>query len=226
MKKFFGLLLMMMMISSTTFAMRFYWPVKIGLIGFAMQSPYHGFVIEGATKNDGEPYYEKDRNPQLTTYKKGNARFDYGDDALYCNYDFETKNDSSEAIKFGGKDNYILSRGTLDKEIIKIDSDEGITFYVIYHENGGAHFHIMGNRGGDNWRVYVDSKKISENLFEGKDEYKLPGGVVYMKPKSKDDMIIFPYCRYSDYDNMEGEIRLKWDASTQNFDVKKVIYTK
>ena len=51
-------MVMLLAISSTSFAMSFSQPVDIGGIGFPVQSPYHGYIVKNATKNNGESYYE------------------------------------------------------------------------------------------------------------------------------------------------------------------------
>ena len=109
MRKFFTLMFVILVMSSTCcFAMTFSQPVEIGGIGFPVQSPYHGYIVKNATQNDGESYYENSNliKTPIYTYKKGIAQWGNDEAALYCDYVFKS-NDSS--IKFGGKNNYIIS---------------------------------------------------------------------------------------------------------------------
>lgn len=227
MKKFFGVTLAALLISSTSFAMKFSPPVEIGAVGFPVQAPYSGFIIDGADKNTGKPYNEPDqtyKGKPLKTYEKGVATFGKGKDALFCEYDFNAE-DYLHSIKFGGRNNYVLALEMSFKDILKINSDENLTLYVFYHEYCTSHLNIIGCKNGA-WINYLDSRNISAEYFDGNDGYKMDGSVVYEKPKSAGNTIIIPYHRWHwEGDSPpEGELRLKWNAATQFFDIEKIIY--
>ena len=228
MKKFFGVIFSLLFMTNSAVAMTFSQPVEIGTVGFPVQAPYHGFIIDGATTNTGTPYNETEftyKGKPLQTYTKGVATFGNGNDALFCYYDFTT-GDYINAIKFGGKNNYVLSRTGTDKDILKIENDGGITLYVVYHNYCVSHLNIIGRQKDGKWVNYIDSKEISKNYFSGKDAYKEDGGVIYEKPISSGDTIIIPYYRWhwEGRSEHEGEIRLKWDDAAQWFGIEKIIY--
>jgi hypothetical protein len=228
MKKFLGIIFALLAFTNSVSAMIFSQPVEIGKIGFPVQAPYHGFIVDGATSNTGTPYNETEftyNDAPLQTYVKGVATFGDDTDALFCEYDFNS-NDFSTSLKFGGRDNYVLNRTGTFKDILKIDSDLGLTFYVIYHEYCGSHLNIIGKQKSGKWVNYIDSKKISDMHFSGKDGYKEDGGVIYEKPICNDDTIIIPYHRWywKGISETEGEIRLKWDNAAQWFGIEKIIY--
>ncbi|MBR1645440.1 MAG: hypothetical protein IJ685_01560 [Selenomonadaceae bacterium] len=226
MKKFFvGVVLSVLLAAQSAFAMTFQQPVKLGRIGFPVQAPFHGYIIEGATQNDGKAYQEnyKRRNGEyLTTYTQGIARFA----DLYCKYEFGKKIFSMD---FGGKNNFILTQDGSDKEIFSIGNDAGIKLYVIYHTYCVTDLKILGTRKDDKWVVYIDSKKISDKYFGGKDAYKLAGGVLYEVPTCAGDTLIVQYRRWHWSTNggisePEGEFRFKWDDNAQWFGVEQVVY--
>ena len=228
MKKFLGATFAALLISNSALAMQFSQPVQIGQIGFPVQSPYNGFIITGATENTGKPHIEeghflKDGTP-LKTYAKGVATFGNSKDALYCDYDFETE-DFLNSIKFGGKNNYVLSSDMSFKEIFKIDSDENLTLYVFYHNYCTTHLNIIGFNDGA-WQNYIDSKKVSEMYFDGNDGYKMDGSVIYDKPTCEFDRIIIPYRRWhwDEESATEGVIVLTWDAAMQWFSINQIKY--
>ena len=228
MKKIFvlGVVLSVLFVAQSAFAMTFQQPVKIGKIGFPVQAPYHGYIVEGATQNDGKAYQEnyKRRNGEsLTTYTQGVARF--GD--LYCKYEFG-KN-FSESMSFGGKNDFVLMQNGTFKEIFSIGNDAGIKFYAIYHIYCVTDLKILGTRKDGKWVVYIDSKKISDKYFGGKDSYKLDGGVLYEVPTCAGDTLIVQYRRWHWSTNggisePEGEFRFKWDDKAQWFGVEQVVY--
>ena len=124
-KKFFVIVMLsVLFVAQTAFAMTFQQPVKIGEIGFPAQAPYHGFIIEGATSNDGTPFREEVGD--VITYKIGTARFG----ELVCKYDFDA--DYLDVMDFGGADDLVLSHNASFKDIFRIDGD-GLTLYVLYH---------------------------------------------------------------------------------------------
>ena len=129
MKKFLiGVIFIVILAVNVAFAENFSNIVKIGEIGAQMQSPYHGFIVEGANFNDGEPFIENfERNGvKIKTYRHGMAKF--GD--LYCKYNFDDK--FGEELLFGGENNLFLKLNGTYKEIFRIDGKTR-TFYAIYH---------------------------------------------------------------------------------------------
>ena len=216
----------------TTQPMKFSQPVQIGQIGFPVQAPFHGFIVKGTSYNSGTPYFERlkdrDGNP-IKTYASGIAKWGNNIDALFCNYNYNSGKFST-SLKFGGEKNYVLTRDGSYNEILKIDANNGIALYVIYHEYCTSHLNIIGRQKDGKWVNYIDSKKVSDMYFNGKDAYKEDGGVIYEIPKCRGDTIIIPYGRFQwnikkqGYSGAEGEIRLKWDDKAQWFGIEKVVY--
>ena len=236
MKKIFvAVVLSVLFVAQTALAMTFQPPVKIGRIGFPVQAPYHGLIVDGATSNDGTLYRESTpyRDKQgyitsITTYTKGTARFGDGANALWCRYNFEQKNSADCFIKFGGANDFVLTQNITDKEIFQIDNDADLALYASYHIYCVTDLKILGKRG-DKWVVYLDSKKLSEKYFGGKDGYKLDGGVLYDVPTCAGDTIVVTWRRWHWYNNggisePEGEFRFKWDDAAQWFAVEQIIY--
>ncbi len=200
--------------------MNFSQPVKIGCIGHYFQSPYEGLPIGGESYNSGKPHTERSGLGNAKTYEVGIARFGNDSDALYCYYNYQ-----DDSIKFGGKDNHVLSTGKGYSEIYKIDSDEGLTLYVIDTTRFGG-FNIVGRQKNGDWFSYVDGKLITDKFFNGKMAYNAIGGVLYGKVKVKDDTIIIPYWYQLDegIEQYKGELRFKWDDAAQCFDIEKIVY--
>ena len=219
------------MIAANCFAMTFSQPVKLGYIGYTSQPSYKCLPIANATYNDGitenEPVskmYFRDLNidpnsMNVKTYLKGVA----GWDELFCEYDI-TKNYNK--LKFGGKKNYILTTDSTSKKILKIDNDKRMKFYVLYHNYCVSHLHILGKQKNGKWVVYIDSKKLSNKYFGGKDAYKEDGGVIYDEPTCREDSIVVTYRRWhwKGTSKPEGEFRFKWDESAQWFGVEHIVY--
>lgn len=223
MKKFFFPLVVFLIISSNCFAVTFSQPIKIGEIGFPLQAPYHGFVVDGATRNEGSAYNEnRERNGKpLTTYTNGVACFG----VLYCKYNFKGKNSSNSMI-FGGRNDFILTQDSSYKEIFSIDNEVGIKLYVIYHIYCVTDLKIIGTQKNGKWVVYIDSKKLSDKYFDGKDAYKEDGGIIYDRPICRDNSIVVTYRRWhwKGMSEPEGEFRFKWDDSAQWFGVEQIVY--
>ena len=228
MKKFFVLLILLLMIAPNCFAMTFSQPVKIGGIGFPIQSPYHGFIVNGASYNNGTYYIEKPNSingikEDFKTYIKGIACFGNGDNALYCDYNFNAT-DHNNAIKFGGNDNYIIFTESLYKTIYRIDTDEGLTIYSIVSISGVEQINIIGRQKDGKWVSYIDSEILTNKYFGGKQAYKSSDGVHYSLLQVKNDTIIIPYKYQLHKVVTEGEFRFKWDDNAQWFGVEQVVY--
>lgn len=219
MKKIFGLTLMLLMMSANCFAMIFSQPAKIGSIGH-YRDPYGGMPISGESYNSGKRH-TTDGN--ATTYEVGIARFGDGENALYCSYNWNNWKDGY--LKFGGKDNYVISLGVGLRYIYRIDSDEGLTLYVLLFSG----CNIIGRQKNGQWFSYVDSDVLRDKYFNGKIAANrfTSEGVVYEEDKVtvKGDTIIIPYLYRTDqHITTNGELRFKWDDKAKWFGVEKITY--
>ncbi len=223
MKKFYALLLAtFFLFSPNAFAMTFTETVKIGTVGFPNQAPYSGFIITGETHNTGAAHIEPADNAK--TYVKGVARFDNGEGALFCNYDFNAK-DFTRSMTFGGENDVAVTLNGEYKDIFKIKNSANLPIYALYHNYCVTELNIIGKRNGK-WVRYINSKDISKRYFGGKDAYKEDGGIMYGKPVSKGDSIIIEYWRWhwGGESKPEGEFRLKWDEKAMWFGIEQVKY--
>lgn len=221
MKKILGLTLMLIFIASNCLAMTFSQPEKIGGIGFPVQTPYRYYLVNGASYNSGTPYTEQ-YNGKIT-YKEGIAVFGNGEKALYCQYVHALN--WKYAFKFGGKNNYVIAIDSQYKKIYKIDTDEGLTLYLIERNSGSERINIIGRQKDGKWVSYIDSEKLSQIYFEGKEAYKSNDGVHYYSPQVKSDSIVIPYKFQLNHNIINsGEFRFKWDEAAQWFGIEKVDY--
>lgn len=226
MKKIFFTLFALTIFSTDCFAMTFSQPVKIGGIGFRIQAPYHGYEVDGATKNNGESYFENGKliKTPFYTYTKGIAQWGTGNNALFCNYLRSTKENGS-FIKFGGKNNYVVSLESQYKKIYKIDTNEGLTLYSIVRISGTERINIIGRQKNGKWVSYVDSETLTNKYFSGKQAYKAHDGVHYGEPLVQKDTIVIPYKYQLQFRvAAEGEFRFKWDDAAQWFGIEQVVY--
>ena len=226
MKKIFVLIVLLLTISSQCFAMNFFEPVKIGSIGFPVQAPYHYYVVKGASYNSGKPYLETSPliSERISTYEKGIAVFGTGENALYCDYIYNP-NVHENVIKFGGKNNYIISTDSLYKHISKINTNEGLTLYSIVRMSGSERINIIGRQNDGKWVSYVDSRILSDRYFGGEESYKAADGVHYSEPYFQNDTIIIPYKYQLKFEiAAKGEFRFKWDDKAQWFGIEQVVY--
>lgn len=225
MKKFLGLLVMMLMIASNCLAMTFSQPIKLGRFYTQIQRA-SGFHIEGASSNKGTRYDEVAKYIKDYGWNKGLATFGEGIDALYIHYDYE--NDKMpKGTRFGGKSisNTVGIGVWHDGTITQIKGSNDRIFYSVRFFYCTSHLHILGKNKDGKWVEYIDSKKISDRYFGGKDEYKLPDGVIYEEPSCQGDTIVVQYSRYKSFRKpMEGEFRFKWNEAAQWFGVEQVIY--
>ena len=220
------------MISSNCFAMTFSQPVEIGEIGIGVQSPYGGIYIKGASFNNGK-YYTKWREDGKN-YDNGMACFGNDTDSLYFHYNYDLipwankKTNYVESSRFGDKDksNTVYVPIGAYGNILKIKTNERITFYSIRFEYCVTHLTIIGKRKDGKWIKYIDSKNISKNYFGGKDSYKEDGGIMYKQPICQNDEIIVQYYRWhwKGTSVPEGEFRFKWNDSAQWFGIEQVVY--
>ena len=231
MKKFLlSVVLSVLFVVNSAFAMTFQQPVKIGSIGFPAQAPYNGYLVEGATFNDGNPFTEEfERNGEpIKTFTKGTAQFSAGTNALWCKYNYTSQGTADDFIIFGGRNDFVLTTDASYKEVFKIDGDT-LTLYAIYHNYCVTDLKILGKQQRGKWVIFIDSKKISNKYFDGKDSYKEDGGVLYDVPTCAGDTLIVKYRRWhwsesGGISDPEGEFRFKWDERAQSFGVEQIVY--
>lgn len=205
-----------MMVMGGAEAMRFSQPVEIGSIGYAHRSPWNGVFVHGASLNNGRIVKEKNTTSKTPYYDLGIARFGNGDDALYCRYDFPSK------MEFGGKDSFILSSDIGMKIIHKVESDSGLTLYILF-ENWYQSWHtlVIGRNEFGKWATYIDTNKFYGIYFPRPSDYH-DTIVRYNKGfYCEGDTLIIPY---GSRNNGDGEFRFKWDDSAQWFGIEQVVY--
>ena len=226
MKRFSVLLITLMMIASNCFAMTFSQPIKLGRFYTQIQRS-SGFHAEGASSNKGTRYDKVAKYIKNYGWDKGLATFGEGIDALYIYYDYE--NDKMpRGTRFGGKDisNTVGIGVWHDGTIMQIKGSNNMTFYSVRFSYCTSHLHIIGKNKDGKWVEYIDSKKLSDKYFGGKDSYKEDGGVIYDVPTCVGDKIIVTYRRWywKGTSEPEGEFRFKWDDKAQWFGVEQIIY--
>ncbi|MBR3747159.1 MAG: hypothetical protein IKN27_09395, partial [Selenomonadaceae bacterium] len=209
-----------------------------------------GMNIRGATENNGDFYrrqyndktiiYDGSGKNGAVLYGKGVARCGNGIDALYAHYDaYNIRND--DKIHFGDKNikNTIPIRAFIfGEEIFKIDTDSGITFYLIHtsydlpDENWWT---LIGRRKDGVWIKYFESDAVTEKYF-GKSARGGHGNVwdgtsiCCNDFKIVGNTITIEYSRYHRNAGKRGqfikagEFRFKWDEAAQWFGVEQVVY--
>ena len=218
MKKIFDFIFVIFIMSSNCLAMTFSQPVNIGRVGLPEQAPYHGFIIEGATYNNGSSYNEKPK-----TYVKGVARFGNGSDALYCKYNFERG--GNMYISYGGQNNYIVKLGSECRFLQKINTDEGLTLYILHYGYKYSHVAIIGRRKDGSWIKYIDTENINKVYYSGESNKNFLGyweRPHYTNIYCTGDTIIMHYEWIGK--DIKGEFRLKWDDKAQWFAIEQIIY--
>ena len=211
----------------TATAMTFFQPVKIGMVS---GTPQGGFVIEGASYNNGTYY----KNSQL--YEKGIAFFGNGDKSLYVHYDCSQKVNHNYweiySPKFGDKN----AKKTVSLEagegysvtIYQINNDSGIILYLLRGDGsvaGTTNYVLLGRRSDDVVFVkYFDTRDVNKNYFGEK--LNLSTTPWYTKFYCQGSTMIIEYNRnYIQQGYIkEGEFRFKWDEAAQWFDVEQVVY--
>ena len=230
--KKFGLMLVMFavmfLLSENASAITFSQPVKIGYAGIHDYQRVGGYYIEGATYNDGNVIHNGDKK----TYGKGIARWGEGKDALYCEYEYKNQ---GGGLKFGGKNDYLLNE-SLKREISKIDTDEGMTLYLLYYKyKQFTNLDVLGCRKDGSWVKYIDMDSIVEKYF-GKNPRNIDVvcGTEGWENKDinnyitcKNNMIVISYHVFANNPRRKiesGEFRFKWNDAAQWFGVEKVVY--
>ena len=218
-KNILGLILCLTLFSSTSFAMIFSQPVEIGSIGWPVRSSWNGIFVNGASYNDG--HLVNTTSQGYSYYDKGIARFGDGENALYCRYKYGV-----DGLEFGGKEQFICTLSTSTYNISRIDSNEGITLYVLkdewYQSNSIV---IIGRLKNGKWVKYVDTTDYIEKYFSSLKDYAgasyYANTPKYNKVSCENDTVIIYYESGLDGD---GEFRFKWDDKAQWFGIEKVVY--
>lgn len=245
MKKFLlGVVMSVLFVAQSAFAMTFQQPVEIGNVG---GTPVGGFVINGATKNDGELFRMRDgktidsKTYRGTVYGKGIARFGDGDDALYMHYDCSKERTiqyvDAYSPKFGDKDakrTVSLMAGEDDfVQIYRIQNDSDITLYLLRDRgsvDGTTIYVLLGRRSDGVFVKYFDMEDINIQYFGlKKNKYGTTRGMhnpCYESCRCEGDTIIIDYGHYRGRSGYvkEGEFRFKWDETAQWFGVEQVKY--
>ena len=228
MKKFLGLLLMLMMIASNCLAMTFSQPVKIGSIGL-INAP--GFSFNDVTHNNGTKIESRRAG---NYFSQGVARFGNGDDVLFFHYKQGTREKRyNDMITAFGSENI---RNTVNitikmPRIYKINSDNGVTFYLIEDGNDLAEedrYTLIGKKKDGTFVEYFDTDKIRKRYFGQQWQ-----GIWFKDIKCQGNQMIIHYERntqgkgftsiYNKADEF-GEFRFKWDDKAQWFGVEQVVY--
>lgn len=245
MKKAVILIVLILMMSPNCFAMTFSQPLKTGFSIITTQVG-GGMIIENATQNNGD-FYKKEYKGKITIfdgkngkphYGKGVARWGNEKDALFVHYNYYSKHDK---VHFGGQDikNTVpISSVVFGEEIFKIDTDEGITFYMIhtsYDLPDETWWTLIGRRKDDVWVKYFDSDSVTKKYFgesarAGRANVWSGQSICCDDFRVNGNTIIIEYSRF--HKNLgqrgklvkEGAFRFKWDDKAQWFGVEQVVY--
>ena len=231
--------------------MTFSQPVKTGFGLWFLQGG-GGIAVQNATENNGSFYsreyngkkiiYDGSRKSGSVRYGKGVARWGNGSDALYAHYD--AYNISKDGyIHFGDKNikNTIpISAFIFGEEIFKINTNEGITFYMIhtsYDLPDETWWTLIGRRKDGVWVKYFDSDFVTKKYFgesarAGRANVWSGQSICCDNFRVNDNTIVIEYSRYHNHKNSgqrgnlikEGEFRFKWNDSAQWFGVEQVVY--
>ena len=228
MKRFVVFLMLMIALSSTSFAMIFSQPVKVGTI---VASNLGGFAFRDGVYNSGSLSSNAGRRE---VYSSGIARFSDGSDALYFHYkwgDIQHRYENT-IMRFGDKDitNSILVN-LMVSDVFKINNDRNFALYLIHdyydlpEENG---YIVIGKQKDGKWVKYFDTDSVTRTYF-GNTGYAVwtNNSIYYQKVSTKNNLIIIPYQRYNTVNKKyysEGEFRFKWDEAAQWFGVEQVVY--
>ena len=234
MRKFLGLLIMLMMIASSCLAMTFSQPVEVGNF---VAANIGGFLFKSVSENNGTLV----KNGRKGVYERGIARFGNGSDALFFHYKNGTseKRFSDYIMAFGSDNiNNTVNVNVMIPKLYKINSDKGITFYLIrdsYDLPDEIWWTLIGRRKDGVWVKYFDSDSVTVKYFG---EFARAGRGNVWEGKSiccenfrvNGDTIVIEYSRYHKNINKrgelvkEGEFRFKWDDKAQWFSVERIIY--
>ena len=245
MNKILLVTLMLVMTASNCLAMTFSQPVKTGFSVWWLQGG-GGINVQNATENNGNFYSREYNNKKIIydgsgkngsiRYGKGIAYWGNGIDAIYAHYNaYNIINDDN--IHFGDKDinNTIPIRASIfGEEIFKIETDEGITFYMIhtsYDLPDQTWWTLIGRRKDGVWVKYFESLDVTKKYFGKQGNVWEGKSICCDNFRVNDNNIVIEYSRYNktSYEQRgkiikEGEFRFKWDESAQWFGVEHIIY--
>lgn len=214
MKQFFGLVLSMcLLFSGNCFAMQFSQPIEIGQIGVIQVGG--GILVDNAFYNNGSRYNKKNDTDR---YGKGIAGFGEKNNALYVHYDYYNERD---IFYFGDKDkNNTIEDKFLHFKLYKINTNEGITIYLLYKSYGSeANYLIIGKRADGRFVKYIDTNELSQRYFGWNGKSISP--IIYPKLYTQNDILVIEYQRYGNKQLIKGKFYFKWDDNAQWFGVKQ-----
>lgn len=200
MKKFFGAIFAALIISNSALAMNFSQAVKIGEVG---ENPYEDkkiFLVKGADYNGG-----------------GVARWG----KLFCRYDGN--------LNFGGENNFIFKDNYNWREIVQINSDEGLTVYLLYYRKiFSTSLEILWRRNDNTWQN-ISLDDMSKNFFG--ENVSLTFGAkdwaaheFFKSLSCEGDNILIPYYINPYEKNQKfGNFKLTWDDAAQDFCVENIL---
>ncbi|WP_407398485.1 hypothetical protein [Anaerovibrio sp.] len=215
-----GILIGFITMYSSAFAMSFSEPIEIGSFRLQQAGPEAGgYVIKGATENNGEYFTKYNPNNKLS-FSRGVAKYGTDDKALYIHY---AQNTYHAVAKVGGKNvSNTFEVADLTQDIYKIESDEGQVIYALLFWYGPErNYTIIGCQPDGKFVRYVDTAEITKRYFGWNKEGAAP--IVYEKLAVKGDTITLYYASHLSKYN-PGEFRFKWDDKAQWFSVEQVVY--
>lgn len=216
MKKLFSLVLMLATVlvisaAASCFAMQFSQPVKIGASS-CNHNMGGGHYIEGATKINASQYYNTSKK-RYTGYDKGYATFDGGN--LYIHYDGATVG----KVRVGASDKSNTIQTTCGP-IYRINTDRGITLYLLPGEDEGIAFTLIGKREDGRYVKYVDGDAIYRTYYNQYYSFLNTFEV-------KGDSIIVRYGISDAINNIpELIVKLKWDEAAKWFSYERIDSTQ
>ena len=226
MKKFLGLLVMLMMIASNCLAMTFSQPVEIG--NFVAVN-VGGFSFRSVSENNGTLV----KNGRKGVYERGIARFGNDSDALFFHYKNGTlEKRYSDYIMAFGSDNIknTVNVNVMTPKIYKINSDNGITFYLIkdgYDLPEENCFTLIGRRKDGVWVKYFETVQVTDKYFGKPPKVWSANSIWCDNFKLAGDTMVIEYQQYNIVQKKyfkAGEFRFKWDDKAQWFGVEQVVY--
>lgn len=229
--------IMLIIIAYPVCAMEFSAPIYLGSIS---TDPSGAFYFKGDVRNNGQPYNVPSRRDTVS-YEKGVAVFGYGNNNLYCYYDYSVLRHKwkHNTVPLGS---HILSFGDEDRNAaVGLDNFEyGYDVYVTNLSNksiyilksnpyisSGTNIIVLGKQQNGKFVKYIDCDDINERYFGLKrNEYGTTmgkGTPYYHKFYISDDAIVIEY-KITNYNIVAGKFILRWDENAQWFSIKQVVY--
>lgn len=187
-----------------------------------------GFYFAECAENKGVKCKELGLGHRVV-YDHGMVRFSEGNDALWMHYQCYTGLENSGWTKFGAKDiNNTLAIGIMLPDIYRIDTDEGITMYLIKDEYDlifEDRYVVIAHQKDGKWVKYMDSQEIGQQYFG-----KAGWGLWAKDFIIEGNKITLPYelygenYRHSSKPTESGKFVLQWDENTQWFAIDKIVY--